>query len=428
MILLIAVVAICTMGCRKNAPSDTNNEHAESNFEEEVIEDVPVIEEKEKEDNASENNGVEEGKEVLNENGFFLFEFSEIPESFWDEASGLGQLTNKESFNSAIEHQIGDIWGPLALRTTGFSRHYNEDGANYILSVKDNDFIFWREIPHFGDGADYFETFYLIGREPNYDGSYTLQDYEFTLQRLTSKGGPHKTENQIPDIPLNEWVVKDIEDENGYALSAFYKVDDSVGFQIACPYVTPQHPYSKEDVNEALSRICPLISAVASEEEAQQDSPFMLTDKEPIELSNGVTIRNNELVLVNWDSGSDGIYGLTKRVPSLTFIKDFKGNSRYHYLSQWRVEDFNAMLETYPRIKEESYSEKISYQYKGIDFDVWYGVDPHGEKGYHKLAFECDGYYCLLTRWLPIPEEKYNDVSEWIEETIEGVYGKEELS
>lgn len=364
-----------------------------------------------------------EPSEAQDERGFFIYNFSDIPENFWDEASSIGQLTNKEGFNIAIERQIGDIWGPLALRTTGFSRHYSEGGANYVLSVKDNDFIFWRRIPYFEE--DYFEDFRLIGREPNYDGSYSLQDYAFTLKRLTSKGGSHGTENQIPDIPLNEWVVKDIEDENGYALSAFYKVDDSVGFQITCPYVTPQHPYSKEDVNEALSRICPLISVVASEEKAQQDSPFMLTDKEPIELSNGVTIHINELVLVNWDSGSDGIYGLTNKVPSLTFMKDFQGNSRYHYLSQWKVEDFNAMLETYPRIKEESYSEKISCQYKGIDFDVWYGMDPHGEKGYHKLAFECDGYYYLLTRWLPIPEEKYTDVSEWIEETIEGVYSEE---
>lgn len=387
--------------------------------EEETKEDIAVTEEikeeKEEEKIHEESEMAEDIEEVDQEpvkHNAFIYEWSKIPDEFWDQEGKLSP-TYRQELNEVIENTIGDVWGPLALKTKGFKRNFKAGDNYYTLAVEDNDFIFFNEIPQVDalDESLHTLNFYVLYQD------YTIYDVEIGLHIL------EKNKWKIPDIDTDEWVLipavdgtivsktnrqATMKDDGIYTLSAFHKFNSEYCLEISFPSCQKgKTSYTKEDVEELASKVLPLITVIPLE--GDQDTKTLHVNAGTLDLTQDATINLSELNITHWCSGEHVTRGkLRDRVPILLFEND-------HYtdvsLEQWESRDMlNAYLEEWDQ-------EIEPYTYKGIDIELM-----HDDTFYSGIIFENNGYLFQLGSNGGINRiENYNSPDEWIDKVVDGI-------
>lgn len=371
--------------------------------------------------------GKEQSNSIYGDTGiisedFFIYEFSKIKKGYWDEINkdSFINLTNKEFLDINIKSSIGDIWGPLALKTTGFTENVKIGSSYYTLNLKNNDFLFINNIPILTDytwEASSNIYAFVLGRN--------LKEYRITIS----------IENEKIDaqMELNKWTTDIMDTGDIYSISAYYKIDDEYYLKIEIPqYLSDDflekhttstkedYLYTRKDVDNLMNKIISLISLSKSEEKL--DTGYFTINRENYKFDNGISINFNSMKLARWNSGNkDIVYSMRLGQPGLSIYRENKKNVR---LNQWNGKksyDNYLNINNY-LLKEQEYqgkkfyieyfSEEEKYEdlrgmYSGISFqdgDYWYTISTIDDQDPNSDTFDINNWFKDLTDGLLIFE------------------------
>lgn len=371
--------------------------------------------------------GKEQSNSVYGDTGiisgdFFIYEFSKIKKEYWNETNkdSLINQTNKEFLNNNINSSIGDVWGPLAVKTTGFTENVEIGSGYYTLNLKNNDFLFINDIPILTDftwqASSNIYAFVLGRNLKKYDVTISIECEKIDVQ-----------------MELNKWITDIINTEDIYSISAYYKIDDEYYLKIEIPQylsddLLKKHtnltradcPYTRKDIDNLMNKIISLISLSKSEEKL--DTGYFTINRENYRFDNGISINFNSMKFANWDSGNkDVVYSMRLGQPCLSIYRE---NNKMVFLTQWNGKnsyDNYLNINNY-LLKEQEYqgkkfyieyfSEEEKYEelrgmYSGISFqdgDYWYTISLIDDQDPNSDTFDINNWFKNLTDGLLIFE------------------------
>ncbi len=382
---------------------------------------VPKLFNKNNNFGSSQNNSIY-GENELGTEGFFVFEFSKIKEEYWNKTNenSIINQTNKEVLNNNIDSDIGDIWGPLAIKTTGFTENIQIGSNYYTLNLKNNDFLFVNSIPLLNDDVNKASSIinaFVLGKDlKTYNISISIENKKIDTQ-----------------MELNKWITNITDTNDIYSITAYYKIDDTYYLKVDIPdYFSDEflekntsqkrenYPYTKKDVDNLMDKVLSLISLTKGQ--GKLDTSYFTVNKENYKFKNGITMNFNSMKIVSWDSGNkDSLYSMLQAQPCLSidrinykrvFMYQWNGKSSYdkylntnnYLLKEYEYQGKKFYIEYFS--DEEEY-EELRGKYVGISFqdgDYYYSISSIGYKNVDPNTLDINNWFKNLTDELLIFE------------------------
>lgn len=382
---------------------------------------VPKLFNKSNNSNGSQNNSLY-GDTELGTEDFFIFEFSKIKDDYWNKINdnSIINQTNKEVLNNNISSDIGDVWGPLAVKTTGFTENIQIGSNYYTLNLKNNDFLFINSIPllndHVSKASSTINAF-VIGKDlKSYNINISIENKKISTQ-----------------MELNKWITNITDTNDIYSVTAYYKIDDTYYLKVDIPdYFSDEflekntsqkrenYPYTKKDVDNLMDKVLSLISLTKGQGEL--DTSYFTVNKENYKFKNGISMDFNSMKFETWNSGDkDARYSMLLAQPCLSIDRE---NYKRVFMYQWNGKNSydkylntnNYLLKDYEykgkKFYIEYFSDETEYEelrgkYVGISFqdgDYYYSISSIGYKDLDPNTLDINNWFKNLTDELLIFE------------------------